>query len=141
MKNFEFDTSRLVAHLNRKETLVNHAAKQTMHDAVDDLARISSNITPIKKSTLRKSHNKEVEAERNQVVGEVSFSVVEADGLGGFNYALWIHEMDYNLGPQSAESPGTDGYHVGNKYLERPLKGEAQKYIEWQAAAISKVLD
>lgn len=141
MSGFDFDTSHLEHHLNTKERKVIEASKQKMHESVDDLARIATNVAPIKLSRLRKSDNKEVEASPDKVVGEITFSAIEETNKGNFNYALWTHEMDYSLGEQSAASPGTDGYPVGNKYLERPLKGESQKYVRWYAEGISKVMD
>lgn len=50
-----------------------------------------------------------------------------------FNYAIWIHEETYNLGPGSQQKGGSTGssgayYPVGNKYLTRPLDGESPHY-------------
>ncbi|MEN2464910.1 hypothetical protein [Ornithinibacillus sp. JPR2-1] len=139
--SFEFDDSDFLSHLSVKELNVIDGEKKSMGDAVDDLGRISSEIAPIKSSVLRKTMEKTVKVEGTGVVGEVAFSASESSSKGRFNYALWTHEMDYELGEQSAKSPGTDGYEVGNKYLERPLKGESEKYIKWLADGIAGVMD
>ena len=141
MANFEFDASDLFNHLTDKERRTLQVQEIAVQDSIDDLKRISSEIAPIKDSGLRKSVTTETEITAGGVVGEVHFSVLEKTGDGTFNYAYWTHEMDYNLGPRSAAAPGTDGYHVGNKYLERPLKGESQKYVNNWAKAISEVMD
>lgn len=141
MSGFDFDASDLFNHLDIKEKGVFRSIGESMNDSTDDVKRISSEIAPIKGSNLRKSVHTKVTVDPSQVVGEVDFGVTETTGKGRFNYALWIHEMDYELGEQSADAPGTDGYGVGNKYLERPLKGEAEKYVKWWAEAISKELD
>ncbi|WP_261796313.1 hypothetical protein [Bacillus licheniformis] len=107
-----------------------------MEDNTDDLARIAQNIAPIDKATLRRGMQKKVKLSRDRLIGEVSFRAVE----DGFNYAIWTHEADYNLGPTSAQAGGTDGYTVGNKYLERPLKGEAEKYIRNVVEAVREEL-
>jgi hypothetical protein len=142
--SFEFDGDDFLEHLLTKSNLVKAATIESMYDATDDLARISSNIAPIKESILRKGVNKTVipSPDSMGVVGEVSFNAVEkSKNYGRFNYALWTHEYEYNLGDLSKASPGTDGYSVGNKYLERPLKGEEAKYIKWWQENVAKVLE
>jgi hypothetical protein len=140
--SFEINGDEFLQHLAVIEMRTVKAAQRATHDAVDDLARISQNIAPIDKGTLRRSVDKDVRIDGTKVIGEVSFSATEeSSGYGRFNYALWTHEMDYELGDQSKAAPGTDGYEVGNKYLERPLKGEAEKYIKWWIDAIGKEMD
>ncbi|MGM0807515.1 MAG: hypothetical protein ACQET8_22680 [Bacillota bacterium] len=141
--SFEFDGSDFLELLEQCEREIAKATVESMHDAVDDLARISSNIAPIKISTLRKAVKKTVTPFGSMgATGEVAFSAVEnSKNYGRFNYALWTHEYEYNLGDLSKASPGTDGYNVGNKYLERPLKGEEAKYIRWWQENIAKALE
>jgi hypothetical protein len=140
--SLEFDTSDLFTHLVEKDKRVLLAMVTGMEDAVDDLRRISTDIAPIDKGILRASAKTSMRQNKGGIVGEVSFSAVEnSEGYGRFNYALWTHEADYNLGEQSKAAPGTDGYSVGNKYLERPLKGERDKYVKWWQDEINKALD
>lgn len=139
--SFEFDASGFFAHLDTKERNVVLAAKEGVEDALDDLERISSNIAPIKSSTLRKSAEKRVKEISGGIEGELSYNVTESTGGKRFNYALWTHEEDYNLGARSSASPGTDGYEVGNKYLERPLKGESEVYVNFWVEKIAKEMD
>jgi hypothetical protein len=141
MSDFTFDGTHLNFHLDVKNEAVKQAVEEAMDDAVDDLGRIAQNIAPIDKGTLRRSVNRRKRvywsAGKNVLTGTVGFSAME----GNFNYAIWTHEMEYNLGEQSQAAPGTDGYDVGNKYLERPLKGEAPKYFKWLSDATGKELD
>lgn len=136
MSGFEFDASDFISKLTGTEARALDAGFTAVGDSLDDLDRIATNIAPLDSSTLRKSSTKTVGLESNAVVGELSFSAVEKTGSRRFNYALWIHEMDFNLGPKS--QGGTDGYSVGNKYVERPLKGESERYIRNWAEAIAK---
>ncbi|WP_404351674.1 hypothetical protein LG311_10275 [Sutcliffiella horikoshii] len=139
--SFEFDGADFLKGLGAKELKTRAASELGMRDSTDDLAMISQNIAPIDKSTLRKNVDKRITWESpTRLAGEVGFSAVEKDGNGRFNYALWTHEQSYNLGEQSADSPGFKGYAVGNKYVERPLKGESQKYIGWIMKEIGKGL-
>ncbi|MCV4329537.1 hypothetical protein, partial [Bacillus velezensis] len=92
--------------LDSREAAVEQAAKTAMHDNTDDLARLAQNIAPIDKATLRRGMKKKVTLKRDSLIGEVSFRAVDK----GFNYALWTHEADYNLGPVSASAGGINGY-------------------------------
>ena len=144
MSEFEFDAAKFFAHMDKKKLVTMAAEETAMHDVVDDLARISANIAPIDTGALRKSVKTDVRRtpKTQTLVGEVTFGVTEVSpGYGRFNYALWTHEADYNLGPRSQQAPGVDGYEVGNKYLERPLAGESRKYLEWLVGAIGKAVD
>lgn len=139
---FELDFSDLLKGVNLAEKATREAVKRGVHDSMDDLKRISVNIAPIDDGDLRRSASFRVTPKANSVVGELTFSVTtESAGYGRFNYAYWTHEMDYNLGPQSKAAQGTDGYEVGNKYVERPLKGEAEKYKRWIAEEIKEAVD
>lgn len=135
--HFDIDISQVKLKLEAKERVAEAASIAAMQKSVDDLERIATNIAPIDTGQLRRSATKSVKPLPGGVVmGEVGFSAYN----GEFNYALWTHEMLYNLGPQSQAAPGTDGYSVGNKYLSRPLYGEAPKYFSWWSAAMAQAL-
>jgi hypothetical protein len=139
---FEWDASSLFSHLNTKEKATEKVAEQRVGDATDDLARISSNIAPIKSSNLRQQVDKSVNKKTGSIVGEVSFSAVEnSSGYGRFNYALFTHEYMTSLGELSQASPGTDGYEVGSKYVTRPLEGERERWLKEWATGVKEVLD
>jgi hypothetical protein len=134
--SFTFDGSDFLRGLRITNVEQRIAAKNGVHDAMDDLKRIAVDIAPIDSGDLRRSGHAKVTEHHDKIVGEVSFSAVDNSSGKRFNYAIWTHEADYNLGPISRQSPGTDGYTVGNKYLERPLRGEAEKYMRWIADEI-----
>lgn len=141
MSSFELDFSDLLRGLDLTEVKTQAAIKQGVYDSMDDLKRISVNLAPIDEGDLRRSASYRVYPKANSVVGELTFSVTnESAGYGRFNYAYWTHEIMENLGPLSAGAPGSDGYSVGNKYLERPLKGEAEKYKRWIAEEIKEAV-
>ena len=54
---------------------------------------------------------------RTKVYGEV---YVAANALAA-DYAMAMHEWNYNLGPKSAAKQSASGVTVGRKYLERAL--------------------
>lgn len=134
-----FDASDFLRGLDAVDRNILTEGKVAMHDATDDLLRISRDIAPIDKGLLRQSGHAEVNVKPNgTIVGTVSYSAKERDGNGVFDYAVWTHEMDYDLGAQSNAAPGTDGYDVGNKYLERPLQGESEKYVRWLTEGVAR---
>jgi hypothetical protein len=140
MSNFEFDMSGLEIGLQEIKGRIKNACKLGIQDSMDDLKRISTEIAPIDTSNLRRSAKTRVTEQVTKTVGEITFHAVEMTSSGRFNYGLWIHEGEYNLGPLSAAAPGTDGYEVGNKYLERPLYGESEKYKRWIDQEVKDVL-
>ncbi|MFL6560061.1 MAG: hypothetical protein ACJ8MO_28615 [Bacillus sp. (in: firmicutes)] len=132
MSGLNFDVSHLLNHLDLTDVRVRSAVKLGVQDSMDDLKRIAVDIAPIDSADLRRSGQANVTQVAGHTVGEVTFRAID----NGFDYATWIHEGEYNLGPLSAQAPGTDGYSVGNKYLERPLRGESDKYLRWIAEEI-----
>ncbi|WP_144666597.1 hypothetical protein [Bacillus altitudinis] len=134
--SFTFDASSFITGITNASRNALESAAQALGDSGDDLGRIAQNIAPIDKGTLRASIKKNYKLAKGKAVVDVSLRAVE----GGFNYAIWTHEMDYNLGPASQAAGGIDGYEVGNKYLERPLKGNAEKYVRWIAEGVHRGL-
>ncbi|MCS1350320.1 hypothetical protein [Mechercharimyces sp. CAU 1602] len=136
MAKVEFDASDFFAKTALIPAKIEVAGTTAVQASVDDLERIAVNVAPIDTGQLRRSSQKKVKTKGDVITGEVSFSASER----GFNYALWTHEYDYNLGPQSSSAGGTDGYSVGNKYLSRPLYGEQNKYAKWWKDAMERAL-
>lgn len=137
--DFEFDANDLLSQLNVKGKQVQQQGKQAMEDVTNELVRIASEIVAIDKGVLQKSHSEKFTVHRDGIDVEVEFSVLEKD----FNYALWIHEGVYNHGEKTMKRPPTTGwsgkrYYAGRKYLERPLNGERESFINHIAKTIRK---
>lgn len=123
------------------------AAKTALDKCVDDLVASSSGATPHDKGFLDSSWDRVVKEENGELVGVVGFGVREKDTSGNVhNYAIWIHEGTYNLGEGSLAKAGGDSgisgkhYPVGNKYLERPIKGNSEAYQKFIAEQVRKEL-
>ncbi len=111
------------------EAAVRNASEKAMEKAMADLVRVSSETAPFDEGDLEDSWGKEVNVSGDSVIGTVDYRVFNQ----GFNYAIWTHEMNYNLGEGSQNKAGGDGlsgahYPVNNKYLTRPFEGEAPTY-------------
>ncbi|RXT14906.1 hypothetical protein [Ammoniphilus sp. CFH 90114] len=128
--------------LDSLEGALGSIVESAMHDIADDLTRVSSETAPHDKGVLEKSFSKDVVSQGSKVTATVTYSVSENSSGGSYNYALKMHEDDYNLGAGSQAKPGGKGmsgktYPVGKKFLTRPLYGEAGAYKEH----IEKTLD
>lgn len=134
-----WDASNFFAHMDLKEGAAQRVAEQRLGDAVDDLARIASNIAPIETGLLRRSIRKSIKAQGGAISGEVSFTAIESGGSERFNYALWTHE--YMDDSQVKVGGGSDGYTIGPKYLQRPLEGEKSRYLKLIADGVKGALD
>lgn len=129
-----FDPANFLQNITIASLKAHKAAERGLEDCANELSRISSEIAPIDKGTLRKSHEETMNTKVGELSATVEFSINEQQLNGkNFNYGLWMHEGEYNLGEQSSQAPGTTGwsgmhYPVGNKYVERPAKGEDEAF-------------
>ncbi|MEV2350171.1 hypothetical protein ABND08_22920, partial [Paenibacillus larvae] len=82
--SLDFDISDFLAKTQASVTGVMQAGKVGMHDSVDDLARIATDIAPIDKGTLRRTVDTKVKASKDSLIGEVTFSAVETSKRGRF---------------------------------------------------------
>ena len=141
--------ARVIVNLSNKAKVIKDAQKamvEAVHDVSDDLVRTSSESAPHDKGILEQSFNKEVVVKGSKIIGIVDYAVVEDNGQGGFNYAYWIHEGDYNLGEGSIEKANGGGgvgmsgksYPVGPKFLSGVLDGEAETYKEYMQKMMDK---
>lgn len=129
----EFDCDAFLKVLDWSKAEVQKGAETGMHDATDDLLRVSREWAPLKHGTLRKTAGKHVNATDKGVVGEVYFNATEETTAGKrVNYALITHELG-----ESFKNPTTSG-GTQPKYLERPLKENADEYKQMIADGVRK---
>ena len=143
--HIEIDLRGILSDILRMETNLKPALKRAIEDCVDDLVRVSSEIAPHDRGILDKSFAKEILVNNTEAKATIEYAVREAHSGGNYNYAIRMHEGDYNLGPGSRAKPGTEGmsgrhYDVGNKYLQRPLEGEKEAYTNHIKEALSRAI-
>ncbi len=114
---------------------VRNTSINTMQDCMKDLERVASETAPLDEGDLEKGGFRDVDVNGSKIVGWVGFEAwADAPNRSyDFNYAIWTHESDYNLGDRSRKKSGGRGlsgksYSVGKKYLTRPHEGEAPTY-------------
>lgn len=133
--------------IKKIEKKVQTASHKTMKMAMKDLERTASETTPLDEGDLEMGGFHDVDVDGGKYVGWVGFEAWNdhPNRSYDFNYAIWIHEETYELGKRSKQKGGGKGlsgrtYPVGNKYLTRPLEGEAPAYREQIKQAVKKKL-
>lgn len=132
----KFDFDDFFRGLDWSKAAIKEGAKEGMEDALEHLLRESRDLAPLSASggRLRESGKMQSRVVGEKVEGEVSFSVVEETESGeAYDYAVITHELG-----ESYKNPTTPGTQP--KYLERPLKQNADKYQEMIANGIKKGL-
>lgn len=138
----EFDARDFVSKMKLIGNKAYNAGEEGMVDAVNEITRIASEISPIFKGTLQRSHDEKIKQKPGEIEATIAFSVRE----GKYNYAKWIHEGFYKLGERSRQKKGTVGwsgkhYDVGRKFLERPIKGEQEAIRRHLAKTIREAVE
>lgn len=138
-----------VRNAGKIKAAVRNSIEEAVNDVTDDLVRTSSETAPHLRGILEQSYGRSVGWQSKSCIGVVDYSVVEDNGQNGFDYALWIHEdTEYELGEKSLQKAAGGGgvgmsgnsYPVGNKFLTRPLEGEAEAYRKHMQSAVDKGL-
>lgn len=131
--SMEFDFSGFERMLGETQKRLISAAEKGVGDAVDALLGDSRDEAPLKTGTLRATAGKEVEVSGSTITGTVAYSVTELSESGErVEYALRLHELGEYKNPTTA---GTRP-----KFLERPLKVNAERYKRMIADTIRKEL-
>lgn len=137
----EFDITAFVGALDRTKSSVLKSAVVGTHDATDSLLDTSRNLAPRDEGTLRLTAGSDVQVNGDVVEGEVFYSATSESKSGErINYALITHELHSGDGFSGVrfKDPTTPGTQP--KYLERPLKENAEKYRDMIADAIREGL-
>lgn len=116
--------------------------KKSVQEISKDLKRTASETAPHFKGILEKHGHYRVKTSGGNIFGEVGFSVLAKNGK---DYAIIMHEWNYNLGERSRRKTGGIGmsgkqYPVGNKYLTRVLEGESNAYTKFIGESLKRVL-
>lgn len=130
MTGFNFDMSAFDKGLEALEKRTRTAARDAITDVTYDLLKESVNLAPLDKGVLRQAWA-EFDSTATAETGEVYFSAVEKEGKDRVNYALIVHEMG-----EAFKNPTTPGTQP--KFLERPLKENADDYVRRMAEIMRK---
>lgn len=100
------------------------------------IVKTAQSYAPVDKGNLEKS----IQMQELFSKGAVVFSVGDNEsGVDVSDYALYMHEGQYNLGPASLAKDGGSG-KVGRKFLERAIDDEIANFDAELGAAIERAL-
>jgi len=139
---FKFDKIALAAMAKRIESLggkVKQQALKALDSATDKLLEESVKRCPIDEGFLQQSHDKKVE--KSGSLDEAKGTVFIPANSPAADYAIYMHELEYNLGPQSqAKQDAQPGIIVGNKYLERAFEDNKKAFFLFFEDALRKAI-
>ena len=110
----------VISNLNNLIKQMEKKAEKQIKKCCEDLLSKAVDITPLDTGELRKSGTTDYDTATK--TGKVSF------GGGAVDYAVAVHEMPNET---NWSEPGT-----GNKFLEKPLKANSEKYLQSIAKAV-----
>ena len=110
----------VIVNLNNLIKQMEKKAEKQIKKCCEDLLSKAVDITPLDTGELRKSGTTDYDTATK--TGKISF------GGGAVDYAVAVHEMPNET---NWSEPGT-----GNKFLEKPLKANSEKYLQSIAKAV-----
>jgi hypothetical protein len=117
---------------------VQENARKTMHRASDRIVVRAKKMAPVDTHNLENHIHKNVEYEGPK--GRLKISV-DVDAVGDLaDYAVIMHEGEYNLGPLSQAKNDSQPEAVGNRFLTRAADEEEKKLKPAMIAAITEVI-
>jgi len=121
--------NELAVAMRHAAGVVPDAARKQMHRGADRIVNEAKKNAPVDEHNLEESIRKEKSyGER----GRLQIDIVTGGSVNGVDvdqYAVIMHESDYNLGPGSQAKQAGQPEIVGPKYLERAAMKEA-KHME-----------
>lgn len=121
--------NELKAAMRHAAGTVPDAARKQMHRGADRIVKEAQKNAPVDKHNLEESIRKEKSYGDR---GRLQIDIVAGGEVNGVNvdeYAVIMHESDYNLGPGSQAKQAGQQNIVGRKFLERAVDKEA-KHME-----------
>lgn len=120
------DIQSMINKLTLLGVAVDSTAYSIVKTCTDKLMEESVKRAPFKEGFLQDSHEKTVlkAASAAEVVGYVYIP----SNAPASDYALYMHERDYKLGPTSEAKQARVGVVVGRKYLERAFYENRAKF-------------
>ncbi|TDW20406.1 bacteriophage HK97-gp10 putative tail-component [Rhizobium azibense] len=121
---------------------VHDNARKTMHAAADRIVETAKKMAPVDKHNLEEAIQKKIgyEGRRKRLAIDIEIAPV-VNGVRVEDYATYMHEGEYELGPKSAEKNASQDEEVGPGFLTRAAEAEEKKLNERMVAAVTEVID
>lgn len=129
--SYTVKTVKLEAKIRQRLRETPLAEQQIMHQVAAYIEGQAKNRAPKDIGTLETSIRSMVAESPKGMVAvvyvPVNACVVESEDGRSFNYAIAMHENDYNPGPKSLDKQRKLGVVVGRKYLVRAISENAEE--------------
>ena len=137
-KDLQRQIDQLIKKVEKAEKDVIEESAQIVTVVTDKLEEETVKRMPVKEGMLEKSVMK-------KIVKSGSFSsltghVFIPSNAPGSDYAMYMHEWDYNLGEKSQVKEDSGDVNVGRKYMERALTENAKAFGNYIVSQLRKAL-
>lgn len=108
---------------------VHENARKTMHAAADRIVALARKMAPVDEGNLEAAIQKQIAYDASNR-GRLMIDVVilsEVNGVAVEDYATFMHEGVYKLGPKSEAKQAREGVVVGRGFLDRAAEPEKEK--------------
>ncbi|AGC36052.1 tail completion or Neck1 protein [Rhizobium phage RHEph10] len=107
---------------------VHENARKTMHAAADRIVETAKKMAPVDEHNLEDAIVKRVDYEGSRRRLAIDIEILpEVNGVRVEEYATYMHEGHYKLGPKSQAKNDSQSERVGPGFLTRAAEGEEDK--------------
>lgn len=125
-REFDREIKKIVERLDGAGNDIVDGCYRIVDDVTDKLMEESIRRCPVDEAMLEASHEKSVK--KTPIVKDIVGRVFIPANSPAADYAVYMHEWTYNLGPRSAEKQAGSSVTVGRKFLERALDENARAF-------------
>lgn len=131
--------AKMVKTLNKMGKAANDKCYDIVERVTNRVEEETVKRMPVDESFLEGSVEKRMlkNADITQITGII---YIPANAIAS-DYALYMHEMNYNLGPRSALKQATSSVKVGSKYMERALSEPKAAYTTFIYRQLKEFVD
>jgi hypothetical protein len=123
-KKFAIETHKLVQKMDKVGGEALKEARDIVRVITDKVQSEAIARAPVDESMLEQSIDKKMEGWGK--VGDITGYVFIPSNAPAASYAMYMHEMKYNLGERSQQKQAGSKVAVGRKYLQRALDENAR---------------
>lgn len=137
--DFGNDIEKMIDRLYKIDEQAFQKCVDIMRVLVEKLKAEAIKRVPVDLGGLEKSFSTKIieAATKDSIIGEV---FIATNALAS-DYAVFMHEMEYELGPKSQEKQDASDVDVGRKYLERALDDNERAFGLYIYKKLKQYLD
>lgn len=138
-KSFEKDVKKLMAHFDKIDKDAVKHATEIIKVITDKLHQEAQDRAPVDDGIL--AGDMRTKVYKASSIYEIYGAVFIPSNAASSDYALYTHEMEYNLGPQSQDKQAVSSVVVGRKWLERALTENSKAFNMYIYKKLKEFID